>query len=63
MCGMFGVQSEAYDAEPNRNVVATAKKEEVRDDWSRFLINYLLFFLLFPIDMATKYEFNGSYWS
>jgi transcriptional repressor NF-X1 len=29
MCGMFGVQSEAYDAEPNRNVVATAKKEEV----------------------------------
>lgn len=27
MCGMFGVQSVAYDAEPNRNVVASATKE------------------------------------
>ncbi|XP_055372263.1 protein shuttle craft [Condylostylus longicornis] len=27
MCGMFGVDSEAYDAEPNRNVVATAYRE------------------------------------
>lgn len=27
MCGMFGVDSVAYDAEPNRNVVATAYKE------------------------------------
>lgn len=28
MCGMFGVDSVAYDAEPNRNVVATAHKEK-----------------------------------
>lgn len=27
MCEMFGVKSVAYDAEPNRNVVATAVKE------------------------------------
>uniref|UniRef100_W8APS1 Protein shuttle craft n=2 Tax=Ceratitis capitata TaxID=7213 RepID=W8APS1_CERCA len=27
MCEMFGVESVAYDAEPNRNVVATAYKE------------------------------------
>lgn len=27
MCGMFGVESVAYDAEPNRNVVATAQRE------------------------------------
>ena len=27
MCEMFGVYSVAYDAEPNRNVVATATKE------------------------------------
>lgn len=27
MCAMFGVQSVAYDAEPNRNVVASATKE------------------------------------
>ncbi|XP_055592893.1 protein shuttle craft [Uranotaenia lowii] len=26
MCGMFGVESVAYDAEPNRNVVATADR-------------------------------------
>lgn len=29
LCELFGVQSEAYDAEPNRNVVATAQKETV----------------------------------
>lgn len=29
MCGMFGIDSVAYDAEPNRNVVATAYKEKV----------------------------------
>lgn len=27
MCEMFGVESVAYDAEPNRNVVATAKRD------------------------------------
>lgn len=27
MCSMFGVESVAYDAEPNRNVVATAHKD------------------------------------
>lgn len=27
MCEMFGVESIAYDAEPNRNVVGIAKKE------------------------------------
>lgn len=26
MCGMFGIESVAYDAEPNRNVVATADR-------------------------------------
>ena len=30
MCGMFGIDSVAYDAEPNRNVVATAHRERVR---------------------------------
>lgn len=30
MCEMFGVESVAYDAEPNRNVVATAFRETVR---------------------------------
>lgn len=29
MCEMFGVESVAYDAEPNRNVVATAHKDKV----------------------------------
>lgn len=29
MCEMFGIQSQAYDAEPNRNVVATAVRELV----------------------------------
>ena len=29
MCEMFGVDSVAYDAEPNRNVVATAHKDRV----------------------------------
>ena len=29
MCEMFGVESVAYDAEPNRNVVATAFKDRV----------------------------------
>lgn len=29
MCAMFGVESVSYDAEPNRNVVATAYKEKV----------------------------------
>lgn len=29
MCGMFGVESVAYDAEPNRNVVATADRFKV----------------------------------
>lgn len=27
MCAMFGVESVAYDSEPNRNVVATATRE------------------------------------
>uniref|UniRef100_A0A336MQQ5 CSON004337 protein n=1 Tax=Culicoides sonorensis TaxID=179676 RepID=A0A336MQQ5_CULSO len=27
MCEAFGIQSQAYDAEPNRNVVATAQKD------------------------------------
>lgn len=27
MCAMFGVESVAYDAEPNRNVVASATRE------------------------------------
>lgn len=27
MCEMFGVESVAYDAEPNRNVVATAQRD------------------------------------
>lgn len=27
MCGMFGVESVAYDAEPNRNVVANATRD------------------------------------
>lgn len=30
LCDMFGVDSEAYDAEPNRNVVATAQRDRVR---------------------------------
>lgn len=29
MCGMFGLDSIAYDAEPNRNVVATAHKDKI----------------------------------
>lgn len=29
MCGMFGIDSVAYDAEPNRNVVATADRFKV----------------------------------
>lgn len=29
MCAMFGVESVAYDAEPNRNVVATADRFKV----------------------------------
>lgn len=29
MCEHFGCESVAYDAEPNRNVVATADKEKV----------------------------------
>lgn len=28
MCEMFGVESKAFDAEPNRNIVATAHKEK-----------------------------------
>lgn len=27
MCAMFGVESVAYDAEPNRNVVANASRD------------------------------------
>lgn len=27
MCEMFGVNSVSYDAEPNRNVVATAQRD------------------------------------
>lgn len=27
MCAMFGVESVAYDAEPNRNIVATAQRD------------------------------------
>lgn len=30
MCEAFGISSESYDAEPNRNVVATAYRETVR---------------------------------
>lgn len=29
MCEYFGIESQAYDPEPNRNVVATADKEKV----------------------------------
>lgn len=29
LCGMFGVDSVAYDSEPNRNVVATAQRDKV----------------------------------
>lgn len=29
MCEAFGIQSQAYDGEPNRNVVATANKDVV----------------------------------
>ena len=29
MCSMFGVESIAYDAEPNRNIVATAERATV----------------------------------
>lgn len=30
LAAMFGVETQAYDAEPNRNIVATASKESVR---------------------------------
>lgn len=29
MCEMFGIESVAYDAEPNRNIVATANRSMV----------------------------------
>lgn len=37
----FGCESVAYDAEPNRNVVATALKEKVI-----FIDNFMLFFFM-----------------
>lgn len=48
LAAMFGVETQAYDAEPNRNVVATASRESVslKLILDLFVINYLSNFLL-----------------
>lgn len=47
MCEMFGVDSVAYDAEPNRNIVATAHKEKVRICCSKLKIGIILVLIIY----------------
>lgn len=48
LAAMFGVETQAYDAEPNRNVIATASRESV----SYKLHNVLKIYSLFPFSSA-----------
>lgn len=41
LAAMFGVETQAYDAEPNRNVVATASRESVSSIHCLMSIKYL----------------------
>lgn len=46
MAAMFGVETQAYDAEPNRNIIATAARESVRKlyNFSEIFFTFLFYF-------------------
>lgn len=58
---LFGIETQAYDAEPNRNIVATASRESVRRNKFIAILSKLDFNIFLFLVLAAKYEHPGSY--
>jgi transcriptional repressor NF-X1 len=60
---LFGVETQAFDAEPNRNIVATASRESVSCKFLLIITNVLIkcCLLIYFLVLATKHEHPRSY--